>query len=65
MFIYFVFLESPNDVYNVWVYSYVENGEVYIDFSSVRSIRMNDQKSEMTKENIYRIIEEHPGNKLW
>lgn len=65
LFVSFVFLESPNDIYNVWIYSYVEHGEVYIDLSSVRSIQMSDRKFGMTKEDIYRIIEEHPENKLW
>lgn len=65
MFIHFVFLESPNDIYDVWVYSYVENGEVYIDRSSVRSIQKSEWESGFTKEDIYRILEEHPENKLW
>ena len=64
-FIHIVFLDSPNDVFSAWVYSSVdEETETVLDYS-VRSIKLNDEESELTKEDIQEIIKEHPENKLW
>lgn len=65
MFISFVFLESPNDIYDVWVYSYVNEGQITIDLSSVRSIHLSKTKSNLTKDSILHRIKEYPENKLW
>lgn len=64
-FIQIVFLDNPNDVFSAWVYSSVdEETETVLDYS-VRSIRLEDEKSELTKEEIQEIIKEHPENKVW
>ena len=64
-FIQIVFLDSPNDVFSAWVYSSVDDEtETVLDYS-VRSIKLNDEESELTKEDIQEIIKEHPENKLW
>lgn len=65
MFIYFVFLDAPNKIFNTWIYSYVdENTETVVDYQ-VRGVKIIEEDSEFTKEEIVSIIEEHPENKLW
>lgn len=65
MFIYFVFLDAPNKIFNTWIYSYVdENTETVVDYQ-VRGVKIIEEDSEFTKEEIVSIIGEHPENKLW
>ena len=45
--------------------SYVdENTETVVDYQ-VRGVKIIEEDSEFTKEEIVSIIEEHPENKLW
>lgn len=65
LFIYFIFLDAPNKIFNTWIYSYVdENTETVVDYQ-VRGVKIIEEDSEFTKEEIVSIIEEHPENKLW
>ena len=65
LFIYFIFLDVPNKIFNTWIYSYVdENTETVVDYQ-VRGVKIIEEDSEFTKEEIVSIIEEHPENKLW
>lgn len=65
MFVYFVFLDAPNKIFNTWIYSYVdENTETVVDYQ-VRGVKIIEENSEFTKEEIMSIIEGHPENKLW
>lgn len=65
MFIYFVFLDAPNKIFNTWIYSYVdEDTETIVDYQ-VRGMKMLEGDPELTKEEILSFIEEHPENKLW
>lgn len=65
MFVYFVFLDAPNKIFNTWIYSYVdENTETVVDYQ-VRGMKIIEENSEFTKEEIMSIIEGHPENKLW
>ena len=64
-FIYFVFIENPAKVFVVWVYSGVdEEQEVVVDYEC-RSIRMLEDESGFTKEEILEIVEKDPNIKLW
>lgn len=64
-FIQIVFLDSPDDIFSCWVYSSVdEKTETILDYS-VRSIRIEEEKSGLTKKDIQEIIKEHPENKVW
>lgn len=63
--IHIVFLDNPDDIFTAWVYSSVdEKTETILDYS-VRSIKIEEEKSGLTKEDIQEIIKEHPENKLW
>lgn len=63
--IHIVFLDSPDDIFAAWVYSSVdEKTETVLDYS-VRSIRIEEENSGLTKNDIQEIIKEHPENKLW
>ena len=63
--IHIVFLDSPDDIFSCWVYSSVdEKTETVLDYS-VRSIRIEEENSGLTKNDIQEIIKEHPENKLW
>lgn len=63
--IHIVFLDNPDDIFTAWVYSSVdEQTETILDYS-VRSIKIEEEKSGLTKEDIQEIIKEHPENKLW
>ena len=65
MFIYFIFLDAPNKIFNTWIYSYVdENTETVVDYQ-VRGVKIIEENAEFTKEEILSIIKEHPENKLW
>lgn len=64
-FIYIVFLDNPDDIFTAWVYSSVdEQTETVLDYS-VRKIKIDEENSGLTKEDIQEIIKEHPENKLW
>lgn len=64
-FIYIVFIDNPKYLFAAWVYSGVdETSRTVMDYS-VRSIKMEDDNCELTKEEILQAIKEHPENKLW
>ena len=64
-FIQIVFLDNPDDIFSCWVYSTVDEATETVVSYSVHSIRLNDEKSELTREEIQEIINEHPENKVW
>ncbi|MBP5375156.1 MAG: hypothetical protein J6Y38_02345 [Bacteroidaceae bacterium] len=64
-FIYIVFLDSPDDIFYSWVYSTVDEEKEAVVGYSVHSIRLTDEKSGLTKDDILEIIKEHPENKVW
>ena len=65
MFIYFIFLDAPNKIFETWIYSDVdENTETVVDYQ-VRGVRVSEEDSQFTKDDILSIIKEHPENKLW
>lgn len=65
MFIQFIFIEYPEDIFTAWVYSGVdEEKELVLDYE-MRSISLDEEKSDFTKEEILDIVKEHPELKLW
>lgn len=65
VFIQFCFIENPSKIFNVWVYSDVdEEREKVLDYDC-KSIQLEDSEMDLTKEEILKIIKEHPENKLW
>ena len=65
LFIQFIFLDSPNDIFSAWVYSDVDEVKKTVTGYSVRDIRLEDEESGFTKEEILRLVKEHPENKMW
>ncbi|MBR5864358.1 MAG: membrane lipoprotein lipid attachment site-containing protein [Alistipes sp.] len=65
MFIDFAFVEVPNLLFQVNVYSDVDEEKAVVTDYSVRAIKLADDKAPFTKEHILHIIKEHPENKLW
>ena len=65
LFIQFIFIDYPNDIFIAWVYSGVdEEKEEVLDYE-VRSISLDEEKTGYTKEDILEIVKEHPEFKLW
>lgn len=65
MFILFNFLDVPNIMFDVWIYSFVdEDTETIVDYE-VRHVGIHCVDFMITKEYILSTIEEHPENKLW
>lgn len=65
MFIQFIFVDYPDDMFLAWVYSFVdEEAEKVLDYE-VRSIHLDEEKSGFTKDEIFETMKEHPELKLW
>ena len=66
MFVSIVFLEVPNKIFDVGIYSDVdEDTETVVDYHVRAVIPREDEESGLTKNDILTIIKEHPENKLW
>ena len=65
LFIYFAFVETPNLVFQVNVYSDVDQEKEIVTEYSVREIKLSDDEAPFTKEHILNVIKEHPENKMW
>lgn len=65
MFVSIVFLDAPNTRFTTWIYSGVDESiGVVVDYE-VRGFTVKDERPHWTKEDILKIIKEHPENKLW
>ncbi|MBO7068042.1 MAG: hypothetical protein J6W52_05130 [Bacteroidaceae bacterium] len=65
LFIRFIFVDYPDDMFLAWVYSFVdEEAETVLDYE-VRSIYLDEEKSGFTKDEIFETMKEHPELKLW
>ena len=64
-FIQFSFIEKPNKVFSVWVYSEVDEKTKIISNYDCRGLRLEEYESGLTKEEILQISAEHPELKLW
>ncbi|MBR5171616.1 MAG: hypothetical protein IKW85_13800 [Muribaculaceae bacterium] len=65
MFIMFTFIDLPGDIFSTWVYSDVDVDTRQVTNYTVKGILHEDFKSGMTKEEILKIVEEHPELKLF
>lgn len=66
MFILFNFLDIPNIMFEVWIYSSVDRDtETVIDYEIRGDVSIHSDDSMITKEYILSAIEEHPENKSW
>lgn len=65
VYMFIVFLDNPKPVFRVWVYGYVNEEGTSVVGYEVRSCDIVKEECDMTKEEILKIIEEHPENKVW
>ena len=65
VFIQFCFIENPSKVFSAWVYSDVDEEKEMVLGYDCKSIQLEDYEMDLTKEEIFEIIKEHPENKLW
>ena len=65
MFIQFIFIDSPSEMFTTWVYSDVDEDAGKITGYSVRDITLATDDSGFTKEEILELMKEHPELKIW
>ncbi len=59
------FLDMPNRVFSSWIYSDVDEKKGIVESYEFRSIAIEEERTNMTKEDILQAIEEMDGLKLW
>lgn len=59
------FVDKPENVFNSWVYSYVDEDTETVTGYEVRSFGLEDGKLAFTKEQVLELVAEHPELKLW
>ena len=64
-FIDIIFLDLPNRVFSSWVYSYVDGETNVITGYEVRSVTIQEELIEISKEEILNDVKEDPNLKLW
>lgn len=64
-FIRITFLDMPNRVFSSWIYSEVNEDKEIVESYEFRSISIEEETIDMTKEDILQAIKEMDGIKLW
>lgn len=59
------FLDMPDRVFSSWIYSNVDEKKEIIESYKFRSISIEEETTDMTKEDILQAIKEMEGLKLW
>lgn len=59
------FLDMPDRVFSSWIYSNVNEKKETVESYEFRSISIEEEKTDMTKEDILQAIKEMDGLKLW
>ena len=59
------FLDMPNRVFSSWIYSDVDEKKGIVESYEFRSIAIEEERTNMTKEDILQAIKEMDGLKLW
>lgn len=59
------FLDMPNRVFSSWIYSNVDEKKEIIESYEFRSISIEEETTDMTKEDILQAIKEMEGLKPW
>ena len=65
LFIQIVFIDKPEKIFTSWVYSDVDEDAEKVVGYSVRSICLDERKNELSREQIFQVMKEHPELKLW
>ena len=64
-FIRITFLDMPDNVFGSWIYSDVDEKKGIVERYVFRSIHIEDERTELTKEDILQAVNEVPELKLW
>lgn len=64
-FIRITFLDMPNRVFSSWIYSEVNEDKEIVESYEFRSISIEEETTDITKEDILQAIKEMDGIKLW
>ena len=59
------FLDMPDRVFSSWIYSNVDEKKETVESYEFRSISIEEERTDMTKEDILQAIKEMDGLKLW
>lgn len=59
------FLDMPNRVFTSWIYSNVDEEKEIVESYEFRSIKIEEETTDLTKEDILQAITEVEGLKLW
>lgn len=65
LFIQIIFIDNPEKVFTAWVYSDVDEDAEKVVGYTVRRISIDERKNELSKEQIFQEMKEHPELKLW
>ena len=64
-FIRITFLDMPDRVFSAWIYSNVDEKKEVVESYEFRSIAIEEDRTDFTKEDILQAIKEMDGLKLW
>ena len=66
LFIQVIFIDKPENVFNSWVYSDVDEESDRVMSYSVRRVSLDGEwRNELSREQIFQVMKEHPELKLW
>ena len=65
LFIMFSFIDKPEGIFSTWVYSDVNEATGEVSNYTVNGIKLEDIKNEMSREEIFKVMKEHPELKLF
>lgn len=65
VFIYYIFVDEPSLIFRSWVYSYVNEETEKIVGYSVRSLELDENKLDYTKDTFAEWLKQNPHVKLW
>ena len=66
LFIEFIFVDKPEKIFSVWVYSEVDEQKELVTGYSVRDIQLENNSSGFTsKQQILSTLKNHPEYKMW
>ena len=60
-----IFLDMPDRIFSGWVYSDVDEQSETVTGYEVRDVKIEDDKTEFTRERILELVKEHPELKLF
>ena len=65
LWIFISFLEAPEKMFQVWVYSFVDEGKEVVCGYEVRNFQLHEEPTGFTREDYLNYVANHPEEKLW